>query len=176
MEMPPALAAENLQNVLRGMPAQYPENVDYVINSKIIRNNSRQEANPNYSDNSRKTNNFGQQMLNSMGNRDFRYYHVTNIDVEVSIVMPKQKEQLTHIERLEYRTPMKEDFDARQVALDIPTKASVDALHATMLKYEMPVVAADAEPATDIANSYTAPAQAEEESKNILTDFLKLPR
>lgn len=178
MEMPPALAAANLQNVLRGMPEIYPDNVDYVINSKIIANNTRQEANPNYSNNSRKTSNLGQQMLNSLGSRDFRYYQISNIDVEVSIVMPKQKQQMTHIERLEYKTPMKDDVDLRQVALELPTKASVDALYATMVKYEMPVEAASAETTIDVASGLTelpAPAP-EKKDTNVLTELLKLPR
>ena len=77
--------------------------------------------------------------MNSLGNRGARYIFVSNIDVEIQILLPKEGQQFTNIERLEYRVPLTENVDKRELQKQLPSKAAVDALQSTMLKYGLQV-------------------------------------
>ena len=100
---------------------------------------SKNESNPQYKASAAKESNFGKQLLNSLGNRGARYIFVSNIDVEIQILLPKEGQQFTNIERLEYRVPLTESVDQRELQQQLPSKAAVDALQATMEKYGLPV-------------------------------------
>jgi len=54
--------------------------------------------------------------------------------------MPKENRQFTHIERVQYKVPLTENVNEQQLMADAPITASVDAVHAAMLKYEFPVL------------------------------------
>lgn len=146
MEMNQAEAMANLQNRLRGIEPDYPDNVDYVISSSIIENRSRNENNPNYDAKAAKTKNIGKQLLNNFGNKSARYIQVSNIDVEVEILLPKEKRQISHIERLEYKVALTPDVDQNELRTSLPARAAVDALHAAMLKYNLPIEAEETAP------------------------------
>jgi len=132
-------AAMNAQNTRKNIAPVYPDNVDYIISSTIIENRSKNESNPQYKASAAKESNFGKQLLNSLGNRGARYIFVSNIDVEIQILLPKEDQQFTNIERLEYRVPLTESVDQRELQQQLPSKAAVDALQATMEKYGLPV-------------------------------------
>lgn len=177
MEMSPDLAQANTMAIYRGTPVEYPDNVDYVINSRIIAHNMVRQENPNYKESSQTTSNFGQQLINRSANRDFRYYQVSKVDVEVAIVMPKTKERVSHIERLEYRTPLRDDTNAQEIASQIPVKASIEAVQATMIKNNMPVTAGASNVVEDTASDFTsAPAADDADADNIVKKLFNLPR
>lgn len=134
-------AAANLQNVRRGIPPVYPDNLDYIVSTSIIDNRARNEQNPNYKASAAKEKNFGKQLLNSLGSRTHRYIYVSNIDVEVQIVHPEDNEQMTHIAQLEYKVPLTDDIDQNALRKELPARAAVDALRETMVKYGLPVIA-----------------------------------
>ena len=134
-------AAANLQNVRRGIPPVYPDNLDYIVSTSIIDNRARNEKNPHYKASAAKEKNFGKQLLNNLGNRTHRYIYVSNIDVEVHIVNPEDSEQMTHIAQLEYKVPLTDDVDQNALRKELPARAAVDALRETMVKYGLPVIA-----------------------------------
>lgn len=134
----PTIAA-NLQNSRRGVSPTYPDNLDYVVSTSIIEDRSRNEKNPNYKASAAKESNFGKKLINSIGSRSARYLYVANIDVEVQITKPKENRQMTHIARLEYKVPLTDSVNKQELRTDLPVRAAVDALHATMLKYDLPV-------------------------------------
>jgi hypothetical protein len=140
VEINPATAQTNQRNQSRGIAPVYPDNIDYVFTSTIIKSQSRREANSNYKATSASESNFGKKLLNSMTSKTFRYYLVSNVDVEVGVVMPKQGQQMTHIERLECRVPLTDNVNQRDLTAEVPITASVDALQAAMLKYDLPVL------------------------------------
>ena len=160
------MAQTNLKNARRGVTPEYPDTVDIVITSKIIQARSRREANPNYKASTKNENNFGKQLLNSLGSRNFRYYLVSNVDVEVGFVVPKTNRQVTHIERLEYRVPLTDNVNQQQLQAEVPVTASVDAVQAAMVKFDLPVTAAEND----------QQLQEQEEPKNIFNELFKLPR
>jgi hypothetical protein len=139
VELNPLTAQANRQNAMRGIAPEYPDNVDYVISSTIINNQSTRQANPNYKASTSRESNFGKQLLNTLSSRSFPYYLVSNVDVEVAILMPKSNQQVSHIERVQYKVPLTENVNEQQLIADAPVTASVDALQAAMLKYELPV-------------------------------------
>ncbi|NOX69979.1 MAG: hypothetical protein GXP15_12380 [Gammaproteobacteria bacterium] len=139
MELNSADAALNVRNKQQNIPPVYPEKIDYIISSTIVENRSRNENNPSYKASTTSTKSFGKQLLNSLGNRGVRYIYVSNIDVEIQISLPKEGRQFTNIERLEYRVPLTDKVDLRELETQLPSKAVVDALHATMSKYGLPV-------------------------------------
>ena len=59
--------------------------------------------------------------------------------MEVQITKPKENRQMTHIARLEYKVPLTDSVNKQELRTDLPVRAAVDALHATMLKYDLPV-------------------------------------
>lgn len=134
-------AAANLQNIRRGIPPVYPDNLDYIVSTSIIDNRARNEQNPNYKASASREKNFGKQLLNNLGNRTHRYIYVSNIDVEVQIVNPEDNEQMTHIAQLEYKVPLTDDIDQNALRKELPARAAVDALRETMVKYNLPVIA-----------------------------------
>jgi hypothetical protein len=140
VEMNPVMAQTNQMNALRGIASVYPDNVDFVFTSKIIRNQSNREINPNYKASSALEKNFGKQLLNTLSSKSFRYYLVSNVDVEVRVLMPKENQQFTHIERAHYKVPLTDNANEQQLMTDAPINASVDALQAAMLKYNLPVL------------------------------------
>ena len=139
IELSPTLAASNVQNLQRGTAPTYPDNVDYVISSSIIDSRSHTEENPNYNSSAASESNFGKQLLNSMQSRSVRYILVSNIDVEIQILLPKEDRQYTHIERLEYKVPLKDDVDQQELGIDLSVRAAVDGVHAAMRKYDLPL-------------------------------------
>ncbi len=140
IEMNPVTAEANRRNALLGVESVYPDNVDYVITSTIIKSQSRREANTNYKASTLGESNFGKKLFNSLSNRSFRYFLTSNVDVEVALLLPKENQQFTHIERVQYKVPLTENVNEQQLMADAPITASVDAVHAAMLKYEFPVL------------------------------------
>jgi len=140
IEMNPVTAEANRRNALLGVASVYPDNVDYVITSTIIQSQSRREANANYRASTLGESNFGKKLFNSLSNRSFRYFLTSNVDVEVALLMPKENRRLTHIERVQYKVPLTENVNEQQLMADAPITASVDAVHAAMLKYGFPVL------------------------------------
>ena len=134
-----------------------------VFTGEIIQFQSRRERNANYKASSWKESNFGKQILNSMSSRDFQYYLVSNVDVEVSIITPRDKLQVTHIERVEYRVPLTSKVDERQLQSEAPVTAAVDAVRAAMLRYGLPVTMEIAE------------VEKKEKPPSIFSRFLKIP-
>ena len=132
-------AAANLQNQRRGIAPTYSDDLDYIVSASIIENRARNEQNPNYKASAAKESNFGKQLLNSIGGRSARYIYVANIDVEVQILKPKESREFTHIAKLEYKVPLTENVDQQELRNELPARAAVDALHETMLKYNLPV-------------------------------------
>ncbi len=150
MELSPAATAANLQNAKRGIAPTYPDNADYVVSSSIIDSRSRREVNPNYKASASNESNFGKQLLNSMQSRSVRYILVNNIDVEVEILLPKEDRQYTHIERLEYKVPLKDDVDQKELGIELSVRAAVEAVHATMIKYDLPLTPEEVEEKTSL--------------------------
>lgn len=140
IEMNPVMAEANRRNALLGVASVYPDNVDYVITSTIIQSQSRREANANYRASTLGESNFGKKLFNSLSNRSFRYFLTSNVDVEVALLLPKENRRLTHIERVQYKVPLTENVNEQQLMADAPITASVDAVHAAMLKYNFPVL------------------------------------
>jgi hypothetical protein len=142
-------AAANLQNQRRGNAPVYPDNLDYIVSTSIIESRARNEQNPNYKASAAKESNVGKKLLNSIGGRSARYLYVSNIDVEVQILKPKENRQMTHIARLEYKVALTDSVDKQELRTELPVRAAVDALHATMLKYDLPVAVAPEEEKED---------------------------
>jgi hypothetical protein len=164
VEINPATAQTNRRNQSRGIAPEYPDNIDYVFTSTIIKSQSRREANPSYKASSANESNFGKQLLNSVTSKTFQYYLVSNVDVEVGVVLPKQGQQMTNIERLEYRVPLTDDVNQNDLTAEASITASVDALQATMLKYDLATLPETAQ--------QEAPAE-EPQSLKIFNSFLK---
>lgn len=140
MQPSPAMARAYLQSESRGVEPTYPENVDYVIQTRIISNTSQQVANSNYDAKKTQTNNVGEQLLNRVSGKDFRYYLVTNVDVEVTVIDPKTQQRTSHVERSEFKDPMTEDVNQRDLSNDAVVRASVDAVHIAMKKFGVPIM------------------------------------
>jgi hypothetical protein len=162
MQMSPAVAKTNLTNERRGIAPQYPENVDFVIKSTVISNQSSRIANPNYDHAKSQTKNFGQQLVNRVSAKDFRYYHVANIDIEVTLVDLKTDRRTVHIERSQFKTPMTGDVDQRTLANDATVNATIDALVVAMNKFGI-----------TIADEKSAQLQPEKK-ENILSSLFRL--
>jgi len=139
-EISPAIAQANMRSEQRGIAVEYPKTVDYVILNSILLNSSRREINPNYKAKKAKSSNFGDKLLSRMKGKDFRYYLVSNVDIEVTLIIPETNERATHIERLEYKTALTEDVDQKEVTKNVPIQASVQALHAAFNKFGLPVI------------------------------------
>ena len=140
MEMNPATAEANRLNALRGIASVYPDSVDLVFTSTIIKIQSRREANSNYKASTANETNYGRKLFNSLSKRSFQYFLTSNVDVEVAVLLPKENRQVTHIERLEYKVPLTKNVNEQELMDEAPITASVDALQAAMLKYELPVL------------------------------------
>ncbi len=140
MQSSPALARTYLQSESRGVAPSYPENVDYVIQTRIIANTSQRVVNSNYDAKKAQTNNVGEQLLNRVSGKDFRYYLVSNVDVEVTVVDPNTQQRTSHIERSEFRDPMTEDVNQRDLSNDAVVRASVEAVHTAMKKFGVPIM------------------------------------
>lgn len=134
LQMNPAVAQTNLQNERRGLAPQYPGNADYVIHSSIIANQSRRVANPKYDARKSKTSNFGKKLLNRATAKDFRYYSVSNVDVEITVVDLETNQRTMHMQRSEYRTPLTDDVNERDVISNAPVRGTLDALYVAMTK------------------------------------------
>jgi hypothetical protein len=146
-----AAVAANLQRQSRGTAPVYPDNLDYIVSAVIITNNTRNEPNPNYKASAARESSFGKKFLNKVaGNRATRYLYVSSIDVEVQILKPKENQQMTHIERLEYKVPLTDDVDRQELQATLPARAAAQALHATMLKFGLPVTAAEKAESTNL--------------------------
>lgn len=162
MQLSPAIAQTNLTNERRGIAPQYPENVDFVIKSTVISSQSSQIANPNYDYAKSQTKNFGKQLLNRASAKDFRYYHVANIDIEVTLVDLKADRRTVHIERSQVKTPMTSDVDQRTLANDATVNATIDALVVAMNKFGI-----------TIADEKSAQLQPEKK-ENILSSLFRI--
>ena len=46
---------------------------------------------------------------------------------------------MTHISQLEYKVPLTDNVDQKALQTELPVRAAVDAVHATMLKYGLAV-------------------------------------
>lgn len=145
-EISSAKAQANIRNEQRGLAVEYPDTVDYVILNSILLNTSRREANPNYNAKKAKSSNFGDKLLNRMKGKDFRYYLVSNIDVEVTLIVPETNERATHIESIEYKTALTEGVDQKKVTKNAPVQAAVQALHAAFNKFGLPVISESTQP------------------------------
>lgn len=139
-EISAAMAQANMRNEQRGVAVEYPNTIDYVILNSILLNSSRREANPNYNAKKAKSSNFGDKLLNRMKGKDFRYYLISNVDVEVTLIIPETNERTTHIERIEYKTALTDDVDQKKITKNVPIRASVQALHAAFNKFGLPVI------------------------------------
>jgi len=139
-EMSSVKVEANRRNALRGVASVYPDNVDFVFTATIIKNESRREANPSYKASTATESNFGRKLFNSLSSRTFQYFLASDVDVEVRVLMPKADRQVTHIERLHYKVPLTSNVSERKLMEQAPITATVAALHATMLKYELPVL------------------------------------
>lgn len=148
-EISPAIAQANMRSEKRGEAVEYPKTIDYVILNSILLNSSRREVNPNYNAKKAKSSNFGDKLLNRMKGKDFRYYLISNVDIEVTLIIPETSERATHIERLEYKTALTDDVDQKEVTKNVPIQASVQALHAAFNKFGLPVI----EKSTQSSNS-----------------------
>ncbi len=148
-EISPAIAQANMRSEQRGVAVEYPKTIDYVILNSILLNSSRREINPNYNAKKAKSSNFGDKLLNRMKAKDFRYYLISHVDIEVTLIIPETSERATHIERLEYKTALTEDVDQKEVTKNVPIQASVQALHAAFNKFGLPVI----EESTQSSNS-----------------------
>ncbi len=85
-----------------------------------------------------------------MQSRSVRYILVSNIDVEIQILLPKEDRQYTHIERLEYKVPLKDDVDQQELGIDLSVRAAVDGVHAAMRKYDLPLTAEEVPEKTSV--------------------------
>jgi len=139
-EISPAIAQANMRSEQRGVAVEYPKTIDYVILNSILLNTSRREVNSNYDAKKAKSSNFADKLLNQVKGNDFRYYLVSNVDIEVTLIIPETNERTTHIERLEYKTPLTEDVDQKEATKNVPIQASVQALHAAFKKFGLPVI------------------------------------
>ena len=134
------MARNNFQNEMRGTAATYPDNVDYVIQSKIVANQSRSVPNPNYDAKKAQTNNLGEQLLNRVSAKDFPYYLVSNVDVEVTVIDLKTQQRTSHVERSEFKDPLTEDANQRELSNDAVVRATVDAIESAMEKFGVPII------------------------------------
>lgn len=137
----PAVARNNLQNEMRGIATEYPDNVQYVVQSRIVANTSTPVVNPKYDANKAQTSNLGKQLINRVSAKDFRYYLVSNIDVEVTIIDTESQRRTTHIERSEFRDPMTESVNQRDLTNDAVIRATVDAVQGAVEKFGVPILA-----------------------------------
>ncbi len=142
-EISSAMAQANLRAEQRGQPVTYPDTVDYVILSSILHNTTRREKNPNYDAKKSKSKNFGDKLLNKMKGNDYRYFLVSNVDVEVTMITPATNERATHIEQLEYRTPLLDGVDQQEVAKSAPVQGAVQAVYSAFNKFGLPVLEAE---------------------------------
>ena len=140
MQISSTMARNNLQNEMRGTAPTYPDNVNYVIESKIISNLNRSVANPNYDAKESQTSNIAKQFLNRASAKDFRYYLVSNIDVEVTVIDLETQQRTSLIERSEFKDPMTDDTNQRELSNDAVVRATVDALQAAMKKIGVPII------------------------------------
>jgi hypothetical protein len=154
MELSVAATAANLQNAKQGVAPRYPDNADYVVSSSIIENRSKREANPDYKANAANESNFAKQLLNNMQNKSVRYILVTNIDVEVEILVPNEDRRYTHIEQIKYKVPLKDDVDQKELGIELSVRAVVQAVHATMIKYDLPLMAEEVEEKTSVLDRF----------------------
>lgn len=136
----PAVARNNLQNEMRGIATAYPDNVQYVVQSKIVANTSTTVVNPNYDARKAQTSNLGKQLINRVSAKDFRYYLVSNIDVEVTIIDTESQRRATHIERSEFKDPMTEGVNQRDLSNDALIRATVDAVQGAVEKFGAPIL------------------------------------
>ncbi len=139
-EISSAIAQANMRSEQQGKPVEYPDTVDYVVLSSILHNTSRREANPNYDAKKSKSSNFGDKLLNRMKGNDFRHYLVTNVDIEVTLIIPETNARSTHIEQLEYRTPLVDGVDQQELTKSAPVQGSVQAINAAFDQFGLPVL------------------------------------
>jgi len=135
-----AMERNNFQNEMRGTASTYPDNVDYVIQSKIVANQSRSVPNPNYDAKKAQTSNLGEQLLNRVSAKDFRYYLVSNVDVEVTVIDLETQLRTSHVERSEFKDPLIEDANQRELSNDAVVRATVDAIENAMEKFGVPII------------------------------------
>ena len=140
-EISSAIAQANMRSEQQGQAVEYPDSVDYVILSSILHNTTRREANPNYDAKKAKSKNFGDKLLSRMKGNDYRYFLVSNVDVEVTLIIPSTHARTTHIEKLEYRTPLMDGVDQQEVTKSAPVQGSVQAVYAAFHKFGLPVLA-----------------------------------
>jgi len=145
MQTSPAMARNNFQNEMRGTAPTYPDNVDYVIQSKIVANQSRPVANPKYDAKKSQTSNVGKQLLNRVSAKDFAYYLVSNIDVEVTVIDLETQQRTSHVERSEFKDPLTDDTNQRELSNDAVVRATVDAIQAAMSRFGVPITDASGE-------------------------------
>jgi len=143
-EISPAIALANIRSEQRGNTVEYPDTVDYVVLNSIILNTSKREVNENYNAKKAKSSNFADKLVNRMKANDFRYYLISNVDVEVTLIVPETNERATHIERIEYKTPLTEGVNQQDVAKNAPVQASVQAMYAAFNKFGLPVIETEA--------------------------------
>lgn len=139
-EISPAIAQANLRSEQRGVAVEYPDTIDYVILSSILLDTTRRETNPNYDAKKSQSKSFSDKFVSSMKGQDYRYFLVSNVDVEVTLIIPATNERATHIERLEYRTAMKEGVNQQEVTKSAPIQGSVQAVYAAFNKFGLPVI------------------------------------
>lgn len=151
MQSSPAMARTYLQSESRGVAPSYPENVDYVIQARIIANTNQRIANSNYNAKKAQTNNVGEQLLNRVSGKDFQYYLVSSVDVEVTVIDPKTQQRTSHVERSEFRDPLTNDVNQLDLSKDAVVRASVDAVHVAMKKFGVPIVDSSAGQVADSA-------------------------
>jgi hypothetical protein len=145
MQSSPAMVRAFVQSESRGIAPTYPENVDYVIQTRIIANESQRVANQNYDAKKAQTNNMAEQLLNQVTGKDFQYYLVTNVDVEVTVIEPETQQRTSHVERSEFRDPLTENMNQRDLGNDAVVRATVDAVHIAMKKFGVPIMDSSAE-------------------------------
>jgi hypothetical protein len=139
-EISPAIAQANLRSEQRGVAVEYPDTVDYVILSSILSDTTRRETNPNYNAKKSKSKSFSDKLVSSMKGQDYQYFLVSNVDVEVTLIIPATNQRATHIERLEYRTALKDGVNQQEVTKSAPIQGSVQAVYAAFNKFGLPVI------------------------------------
>lgn len=139
-EISPAIAQANMRSEQRGVAVEYPDAVDYVLLSSILLDTTRREKNPNYNVKKSKSKSFGDKLVSSMKGQDYQYYLVSNVDVEVTLITPATNERATHIERLEFRTALKDGVNQQEVTKSAPVQGSVQAVYAAFNKFGLPVI------------------------------------
>jgi len=151
MQLGSVAARNNLQSEIRGTDATYPEDIQFVIQSKIIANQSRTVLNPNYDAKKAQTSNVGEQLMNRVSARDFRYYLVTNVDVEVTVIDAETRQRTSHVERSEFKDPMTDDANQNELSNDAVVRGTVDAIQAAIGKLGVPILDSSGEQVTNNA-------------------------